>query len=91
VTTSYEHVAPALLRGEQRTVLLTLDDVDLDDRSLSVELHSDYYDDNGVRNERLAFVFDDTLVLTPPQPARGWRKGRPRQLVELHHRQRHRR
>jgi hypothetical protein len=62
-------VAPALLRGERRAVSLDLPDasktLDLD---VSVELHTDYYDDKGVRNERLALVIDDSFVLTPPQP-----------------------
>jgi len=35
---------------------------------MSIELCADYYDDNGVRNERLAFIVDDSLVLTPPTP-----------------------
>jgi hypothetical protein len=63
-------VAPALLRGEQRTVTLRLpvDEARFDDRSRSIEIASDYFDDNGVRNVRLAFVFDGDLVLTPPQP-----------------------
>jgi hypothetical protein len=63
-------VAPALLRGEQRTVTMRLpvDDARFDDRSRSIEIGSDYFDDNGVRNVRLAFVFDGDLVLTPPQP-----------------------
>ena len=63
-------VAPALLRGEQRTVTLRLplERARFEDRSRSIELMSDYYDDNGVRNTRLAFVFDGELILTPPQP-----------------------
>jgi hypothetical protein len=63
-------VAPALLRGEQRTVMvhLPLERARFDDRSRSIELMSDYYDDNGVRNIRLAFVYDGELILTPPQP-----------------------
>jgi hypothetical protein len=63
-------VAPALLRGEQRTVTLRLpiEKARFEDRSRSIELASDYFDDNGVRNVRLAFMFDDELVLTPPQP-----------------------
>jgi len=61
-------VAPALLRGERRLVVLSLDVADqrIEDRSVSVELHADYYDDNGVRNERLALVFEGSFVLTPP-------------------------
>jgi hypothetical protein len=63
-------IAPALLRGEQRTATLRLpvDEGQFDDRSRSIEIGSDYYDDNGVRNVRLAFVYDGELVLTPPQP-----------------------
>jgi hypothetical protein len=63
-------LAPALLRGEQRRVVLRLplDRARFEDRSRSIELMSDYYDDNGVRNVRLAFMFDGELVLTPPQP-----------------------
>jgi hypothetical protein len=63
-------VAPALLRGEQRTVMLRLplDEAEFADRSRSIEIGSDYFDDNGVRNVRLAFVYDGQLVLTPPQP-----------------------
>jgi hypothetical protein len=62
-------VAPALLRGERRAVSLELANATKTrDRDVSVELHADYYDDNGVRNERLALVVDDTFVLTPPQP-----------------------
>jgi hypothetical protein len=62
-------VAPALLRGEQRIVSLELNSADLrfDDRHVSTELHAAYYDDNGVRNDRLAFVVEDALALTPPQ------------------------
>jgi len=64
------HVAPALLRGERRRVVLPLRvaDARFDDRSVSIELHAAYYDDNGVRNERLAYVFESSFVLTPPQP-----------------------
>jgi hypothetical protein len=64
-------VAPALLRGERRTVILKLAAADarFDDRSVSIELHADYYDDNGVRNERLAFVSQGSFVLTPAPPA----------------------
>jgi hypothetical protein len=64
------NVAPALLRGEQRlaTIELPSDEARFDDRSRSTEIDTAYYDDNGVRNERLAFVFEDSLVLTPPQP-----------------------
>ena len=63
-------VAPALLRGEQRTVALELpiEQARFDDRTVSIELVAEYYDDNGVRSERLALVFSDGLVLTPPQP-----------------------
>jgi hypothetical protein len=63
-------VAPALLRGEQRTVTLRLpiEKARFEDRSRSIELASDYFDDNGVRNVRLAFMFDGDLLLTPPQP-----------------------
>jgi hypothetical protein len=63
-------VAPALVRGEGRRVVLRLEESDAltSDREVSVELHSDYYDDNGVRNERLAFLVGDGFVLTPPQP-----------------------
>ena len=62
-------VAPALLRGERRAASLELRDASKTlDRTVSVELHADYYDDNGVRNERLAFVVEDSFVLTPPQP-----------------------
>jgi hypothetical protein len=62
-------VAPALLRGERRAVSLELANATKTrDRDVSVELHADHYDDNGVRNERLALVVDDTFVLTPPQP-----------------------
>ena len=69
ITLAHSEVAPALLRGERRTVSLTLQDRSLaNDRAISIELNADYYDDNGVRNERLAFVVDDSLVLTPPPP-----------------------
>lgn len=63
-------VAPALLRGEQRVVTLVLpqDERRFDDRSCSLEMFATYYDDNGPRNQRVAFVFEDSLVLTPPQP-----------------------
>jgi hypothetical protein len=63
-------VAPALLRGEQRraTLHLPLHEAEFADRSRSIEIGSDYFDDNGVRNIRLAFVYDGQLVLTPPQP-----------------------
>jgi hypothetical protein len=63
-------VSPALLRGEQRTVTVRLPvgRATFGDRSRSIELASDYFDDNGVRNVRLAFVYDGELVLTPPQP-----------------------
>jgi hypothetical protein len=63
-------VAPALLRSEQRTVTLRLpiERARFQDRSRSIELASDYFDDNGVRNVRLAFMSDGDLVLTPPQP-----------------------
>lgn len=63
-------VAPALLRGEQRKVELELpiEGVRFDDRDVSIELHADYYDDNGVRNERLALVYRDDFLPTPPQP-----------------------
>ncbi len=63
-------VAPAMLRGEQRLVTLELlaeHAAGLDDRSRSIEVMCDYYDDNGVRNHRLAFVVEGDLVLTPPQ------------------------
>ena len=65
-------VAPALLRGEQRPVTLTLprSDAHFDERSEAIEVRADYYDDNGVRDERLASVYEDDLVLTPPQPPR---------------------
>jgi hypothetical protein len=62
-------VAPALLRGERRAVSLELPDaVKTRDRAVSVELHTDYYDDNGVCNERLALVIDDSFMLALPQP-----------------------
>jgi len=66
-------VGPALLRGEQRTVELHLpaDEARFDDRSRSVEITANYYDDNGARQTRLAFICGDDakdVVLTPPQP-----------------------
>jgi hypothetical protein len=63
-------VAPALMRGERRRVSLRLAAADarFDDRAVSIELNADYYDDNGVRNERLALVMGESFVLTPPQP-----------------------
>ncbi len=63
-------VAPALLRGEQRTVTVRLpvERACFEDRTRSIELMSDYFDDNGVRNVRLAFMGDSDLILTPPQP-----------------------
>lgn len=63
-------VAPALLRGERRVVRqpLPAEAARFDDRSSSTELHSDYFDDNGVRNLRLGLVFEDSFVLTPPEP-----------------------
>ena len=61
-------VAPALLRGERRSITLELpgDNARFDDRTIAVELNADYYDDNGVRNERLALVLEDTFVQLPP-------------------------
>jgi hypothetical protein len=69
-------VAPALLVGDQRSATLRLPaSVDLGDRSQAVEIGADWYDDNGVRNERLALVLEGGLILTPPQPPlpRGFR------------------
>jgi hypothetical protein len=65
------HVAPALLRGEQREVSLELpqEDARFDDRSHVIEVQADYFDDNGLRNERLAHVLSaNELILTPPVP-----------------------
>lgn len=61
-------VAPALLRGERRVVALSVPSAEakFDDREVSIELHADYYDDNGSRNERLALVYEDSLLLMPP-------------------------
>jgi hypothetical protein len=70
VTIHRADVAPALLRGERRTVALELPvaEARFEDRTRSIELYGAYFDDNGVRNERLGFVFEGSLVLTPPQP-----------------------
>jgi hypothetical protein len=68
-TIHHVDLAPALNPGEQRPATLRLPlQVDLDDPSQSIEIVTDYFDDNGVRNERLAFVTSSDLILTPPQP-----------------------
>jgi hypothetical protein len=70
-------VAPALLRGEQRemSLLLCAEEAKFDDINRSIEIHAAYYDDNGVRSGRLAFVFEDDLVLSPPQPSPALSRG----------------
>lgn len=62
-------VAPALLRGDHRTVRLALpvEDARFDDRGVAIELSSAYYDDNGGRSERLALVVDGALIQLPPE------------------------
>ena len=64
----HQDVAPALQRGEQRDVILRLptDAARFENRSVAYEIGADYYDDNGLRNERLALAFDDSLILLPP-------------------------
>lgn len=66
-------VAPALLRGDHRNVRLVLrrEYVRFDAPGVAVELSSGYYDDNGVRSERLALVLEETLIQLPPQPTLG--------------------
>ena len=62
-------VAPALLRGERRTSVLnlTLKEAHLNDHSVSIELWAGDDDDNGVRNERVAWAFasEDSRLLAP--------------------------
>lgn len=64
------YVAPALVRGDRRIIALRLAAADarFDDREVSIELQANYIDDNGIRDERLGFVFEDSMVLTPPEP-----------------------
>ena len=66
----YEDALTCFIRDQELAGLDIVTDGDcrFDDRDVSTELHAAYYDDNGVRNERLAFIFEDALVLTPPQP-----------------------
>jgi hypothetical protein len=63
-------VAPALLCGDQRVVRLALqaEHARFDDRGVAIELISDYYGDNGARNERLALALNARLIQLPPQP-----------------------
>jgi len=66
-------VAPALLRGERREVILRLATADarFDDRGISIELGTDYWDDNGLRNVRLGLVTEDGLILTTEPSGQG--------------------
>ena len=63
-----QEVAPVLQRGEQRDVILKLptEAARFEDRSVAYEIGADYYDDNGLRNERLALAFGGSLILLPP-------------------------
>lgn len=72
LTIDRDDVAPILQRGEQRDALLRLpvEQARFDDISVALEIGADYYDDNGVRNERLALVFEDQIVLLPVRPDR---------------------
>jgi hypothetical protein len=63
-----EDAVALLQRGEEWGALLRLpiSAARFHDRTVAYEIGADYYDDNGVRNERLALVFDDSLILLPP-------------------------
>lgn len=62
-----QEVAALLLRGEHREVQLVLpaSKARFDDRTVAYEIGADYYDDNGVRNERLALALDDGILALP--------------------------
>ena len=72
LTIDRAEVAPTLQRGERRDAVLRLpvEQARFDDSSVALEIGADYYDDNGVRNERLALVFEDQIVLLPVPPDR---------------------
>lgn len=57
-----------LQRGEEWEAVLRLPAAAarFHDRTVAYEIGADYYDDNGVHNERLALAFDDSLLLLPP-------------------------
>ncbi len=72
IAVAEQTVATALGPGETRTVAmrLPLGAAMFDDRGTAIELASDYYDDAGVRNNRLALVLEDGLVPLPPELVR---------------------